>query len=110
MQYTFWAETILANTHTSMDEPPHSSLFSSTGRVKPSLSQAFTGLANSISDVLTKQSTSGGTGSATYSNSPGKSVELRSKYIGQLKELVSLYDMGALTDYTRHLARAAILR
>ena len=29
------------------------------------------------------QSTSGGTGSAMYSNFPGKSVELRSKYIGQ---------------------------
>ena len=51
MQYTFWAESILAQTHDSIDEPPNSPLFG-LGKSRQSnsmqLTEAFSSLANSI--------------------------------------------------------------
>ena len=34
---------------------------------------------------------------ASTTNSPGKAISLHSKYMEQLRELYSLFDMGALT-------------
>lgn len=99
MQYTFWAEAILAQTHDSMDEPPNSPLFGvgkSRRSSSTSLNEAFTGLANSISDAMKHNIVATPT-SASSTNSPGKAVSLRSKYMEQLRELHSLFDMGALT-------------
>lgn len=71
MQYTFWAEAILARTHESMDDPPNAPLF---GAGKSRRSTCTSG-----------------------TDSPSKSVSLRSKYMEQLRELHSLFDIGALT-------------
>ena len=99
MQYTFGAEAIIAQTHDSTDEPPNSPLFS-VGRSRrsgsTSLNEAFNGLANSISDAM-KHSMVATPTMASTTNSPGKAVSLRSKYMEQLRELHSLFDMGALT-------------
>ena len=107
MQYTFWAEAIIAQTHDSTDEPPNSPLFS-VGRSRrsgsTSLNEAFTGLANSISDVMKHKTTT-----ASANNSPGKAVSLRSKYMEQLRELHSLFDMGALTAAEYEEQRSVIV-
>ena len=97
MQYTFWAESILAQTHDSIDEPPDSPL-SGLGKSQRSnstqLTEAFSGLANSISDVM-RHNTTPTTASST--DSPSNVVALCSKYLEQLRELHSLFDIGALT-------------
>lgn len=97
MQYTFWAEAILAQTHSSIDEPPNSPLFNAgkSRRSGSSLNEVFTGLANSISDAM-KQSVVATPTTKTSTDSPGKAVALRSKYMAQLKELHTLFDLGAL--------------
>ena len=99
MQYTFWAEAMLAQTHDSTDEPPSSPLFNSgkSRRSGSSLTEEFSGLANSISDVMKHNATTPTAAAAVDSPSKLKVVNLRSKYLEQIRELHSLFDMGALT-------------
>jgi len=42
-------------------------------------------------------------------SSPTKSVELRGKYIQQLKEMVNLHDIGALTDEEYEEQRSVVV-
>lgn len=100
MQYTFWAEALLAETHSSFDEPPCSPLFNSgkSRRSGSTLTEAFSGLANSISDAMKHNVTATPT-VASAADSPSKmsQVTLRSKYLEQIREIHSLFEMGALT-------------
>ena len=111
MQYTFWAEAIIAQTHDSTDEPPNTPLFS-VGRSRrsgsTSLNEAFSGLANSISDAMKHNMVATPTMVST-TNSPGKAVSLRSKYMEQLRELHSLFDIGALTAAEYEEQRSVIV-
>ena len=49
---------------------------------------------------------------STNSNSPTKLVDLRGKYLQQLKEMVHLRDIGALTpaEYEEHRAVVNLMR
>ena len=46
---------------------------------------------------------------ASTNNSPGKAVSLRSKYMEQLRELHSVFDMGALTAAEYEEQRSVIV-
>ena len=100
MQYTFWAETILAGTHSSTDEPPSAPLFNGgkSRRSGSKLTEALSGLANTISDTVKANVTTTPTAPFT-ADSPSKmsQVTLRSKYLEQIREIHSLFEIGALT-------------
>ena len=73
-----------------------------------SLNEAFSGLANSISDALKHNKIATPTMVST-TNSRGKAVSLRSKYMEQLRELHSLLDIGALTAAEYEEQRSVIV-
>lgn len=100
-QYALWAEMIVGGTHESMDEPPPVPMFGShcpCGRpTTGNLAEALTDVADKIASALSPTTSLTCSSSGSYS-SPSKSVELQGKYNQQLKELVNLHDIGALTD------------
>ena len=94
IQFTIWAETIAAGNHESLDNPPTGILnFGSRPRGRSSnFEEAFTNAVGKLASAISL------TPVTRCVNSPSKSVELRGKYIQQLKELVNLRDIGALTE------------
>ena len=79
IQYRVWAETIDAGRHDSLENPSKGSFFKSQGR--KGNSRASTPPASSASSAsVTEQATL----------TPGKGANLRSTYIQQIKELLSL--------------------
>ena len=113
-QYRLWAEMIFAGVHKDEEEPPQVPMFGTqrkharaSVRGSPDssvLSDALTGVAVAIRDVLSPQPTKVST------SSPSKAVDLRSKYLQQLKELMSLYEMGALTNTEFQEERSTVVR
>ena len=92
----------MGETHDSLDNPPDVPMFGlkrvcGRSTCSSDLNAALTGMANSIVTVLSPQVPVCPSGSGINSNSPSKSVELRSKYMQQLRELVNLHEIGALT-------------
>lgn len=81
IQYRVWAETIDAGRHDSIDNPPKGSFFKSQGRKGASTPPASSANTASVKATLT----------------PGKIANLRSTYIQQIKELHSLWEIGAIT-------------
>jgi len=110
MQYRLWAEMVAIGTHTSLDNPPRVPMFTG-GRTKAKqnstntdMTTVFTSMAEAVIGALKPSpqpgSTSGGAVNdpAVGHPSPGKIADVRSKYIQQLRELHSLFEIGALTD------------
>ena len=111
VQYALWAETIVAGTHESLEEPPPVPMFGAQrprghNRSSGNLTDALSVMADKLATALTQPSNSSTLTSSTLSSpsssssnycSPSKSAELRGKYIHQLKEIVNLRDIGALT-------------
>ena len=94
VQYALWAEMVVAGTHESKDSPPPVPMFGSN---RPRhRSNRFEETLAGIVNALSPPSSSG--------SSPSKAAELRGKYIHQLKELVDLRELGALTEseYQEH--------
>ena len=98
-------------TYKSFDSPPSVPMFTGGKAGKPnqnSLSHAFTEMASSIATALSGQSATSSPMSIpstppsasrnVYAPSPGRLVEIRSKYIQQLKELHLLVEAGAITE------------
>ena len=89
-------------THLSLDEAPHVPIFTRDPSAKPptqsnTLTHAFTEMATSIASAL-QQPTNKPSVATGPSSSPGRMVEIRGKYIGQLRELHSLFEGGALNE------------
>ncbi len=84
IQYRVWAETMDTGRHRSMDSPPRGTFFKCQGRkgTKPSHSPPPTAQQSSAEITLT----------------PGKTAQLRSTYIQQIKDLHSLVDIGAISN------------
>ena len=107
VQYAMWAEMLVGGGHDSMDNPPPTPMFGAArarGKTKSgvnNMTEAFTALAGSIAEVISPKQAS--------SDSPTKAVNLRGKYIQQLKELVNLRDIGALTDDEYQEHRSAVV-
>lgn len=101
VQYSLWAEMIVAGTHESTDDPPRVPMFGSnrprgrSNRLEETLTDVAGKIATALSPVPNPQN---------LLSSPIKSAELRGKYIQQLKEIVNLRDLGALTEneYEEH--------
>ena len=122
VQYALWAETIVAGTHESLEEPPPVPMFGAQrprghSRGSDNLTDALTVMADKLATALTQPSnpSSSGTlsphsssGNVNYC-SPSKSAELRGKYIHQLKELVNLRGIGALTGEEFQEQRSTIV-
>ena len=107
VQYAMWAEMLVGGGHDSMDEPPPAPMFGmSRVRGKPgsSMSDAFTVLAGSIANALSPLP------KEINHNSPTKSVTLRGKYMEQLRDLVHLKEIGALTEEEYQEQRVTIVK
>ncbi len=90
LQYRVWAETILSGSHKSLDDPPRGSFFGCKGQI---------GKKSTCSNVSTQPPASPPSSSQTsMSMTPGKSAQLRSTYIKQIKELHELLEVDAITD------------
>ena len=111
-QYRLWAEMVFSGIHESMEEPPQVPMFGAQrkrasprgGSPDGNLSNALTGVAAAIRDVLSPQP------NRISLSSPSKAVDLRSKYLQQLKDVLSLHDMGGLTDEEYEEERSTIVR
>ena len=97
--------------HSSVDDPPHGRMFQSSTKSaskKPNeLKEAFTDLAKDITGAI--QTTGHRTPPLRSSplkqldtspsiSKPLRVAELKSKYIQQVKDLFSLYEVGALSQ------------
>ena len=88
VQYTLWAEMLVGETHDNFDSLPQVPMFGmkrARGRCSTTcngdLNAALVGVADKIVSALSPQPTS------SSSSPTSKNVELRSKYIQQLREL-----------------------
>ena len=121
VQYALWAETIVAGTHESLEEPPPVPMFGAQrprghSRGSGNLTDALTVMADKLATALTQPNNPSASGTISSPNSssgnycsPSKSAELRGKYIHQLRELVDLRDIGALTGEEFEDQRCAIV-
>ena len=100
IQFSIWAETIAAGNHDSLDNPPQGILnFGNHPRGRSShLEETLMNVVGKIASALSPAPTSSTMPISRGMNSPSKSVELRGKYLQQLKEMVNLRDIGALTE------------
>ena len=79
LQYRLWAEVIVSGMHSDQQNPPKYPMFGAPRNITKSPAKAKQG--------------------ACSTTSPGsQTIELRGKCIQQIKELVSLRDMGALNE------------
>ena len=81
------------------------------GRPSPgNLADALTDVADKIASASALSPAATPTRSPSGSlSSPSKSVELRGKYIQQLKDIVNLRDIGALTDVEYEEQRSVLV-
>ena len=92
LQYRVWAETILSGSHESLDDPPRGSFFGCKGQVGKKAA------CSNVSSQQPASPTSSHSQPTGLSLTPGKTAELRSTYIKQIKELHDLLEMGAITQ------------
>ena len=107
--HSFHVRLQTIGSHNSLDNPPCVPMFTG-GRTKAKqnstndMTTVFTSMAEAVIGALKPSPQPGSTsGSAVNAPavghpSPGKIADVRSKYIQQLRELHSLFEMGALTD------------
>ena len=115
VQYRLWAKMIIAKTHESTDEAPNVPMFGGKrprGKVGSTgeLSEALTGMAQTICNALSPKVTPSVVRGHGAQPSPTKIVELRSKYMQQLSELVKLKEIGALTTDEYEEQRTVIVK
>lgn len=114
-QYRLWAEMFLAGVHKDKDEPPHVPMFGSQRKRSMSsnsgtdLSNALTNVAVAITNALRPDSQRGSPAQSP-AFSPSEAVDMCTKYIQQLKDLLSLHEMGGLTNEEYEEERATVVR
>ena len=113
-QYRLWAEMVFAGVHTDKEEPPQVPMFGNqrkhtrtTSNSGADLSDALTGVAIAIKNAFSPDSQRD---LSKHAFSPSKAVDMRSKYIQQLKDLMSLHEMGGLTTEEYEEERCIIVR
>ena len=84
LQYRLWAEVLVSGVYTDTQNPPPYPMFGKARQTKPTVNECTSGsLAEPTTTTL----------------SPGtRAIELRGKCIDQIKEIVKLHDIGALSD------------
>lgn len=116
MQVRIWSEMIAGNIHSSLEEPPKSSMFVRAGKEgtvdkrknegNSPMAEALTKAAVALSSALSPQSVNQYAGMST---SPAKQIEARSKCYKQLNELKNLKESGVLTDIEYADEKVAVL-
>lgn len=102
MQFRIWSEMHVGGIHSSLEDPPTSSMFvrAGTGKKKDegnmSMAEALTQAAVAISSTLSPRSSL--PSSQPTGTSPAKLIDSRSKCYKQLSELNSLKASGILTE------------
>lgn len=112
VQYRLWAEMIIAKTHDSTDQVPSAPMFGGKrprGRSESSgeLTHALAEMAQSICNALSPKTPIRSPANAYPS--PTKIVELRSKYMQQLSDLVKLREIGALSEEEYEEQRSVVV-
>lgn len=102
MQYRVWSEMHIGGVHSSLDNPPNSTMFHRAGSGGPrkknhtsEIASAIGSLTNALSPKLVTPSSGSTSGSAC---SPAKLIDNRGKCYKQLSELKSLFESGVLTE------------
>lgn len=106
MQIRIWSELIIGGLHSSLDDPPTSSMFIRAGKsnntsVKnkdTNMTEAFTQAAVAISSALSPRSSTPSMSVLNTGTSPAKLIESRSKCYKQLHDLNSLREACILTE------------
>ena len=102
-QLKLWARMIVCGTHDDYSEPPRVPLITGTApkRQKTDLSDAFTDAARAVAKAFSPPINSN---SVSVGISPGKTVELRSKNLQQLRDLQHSVQLrpGSLKSVQRH--------
>ena len=109
LQLRIWAELISSGLYNSTEEPPcNNSMFQragggSSGKKKEDhnesgVAQALTAFAQVISGATKAVPPSSGQGMSTFSSSPARLIDSRSKLYKQLSELQNLKSAGILTE------------
>ena len=83
LQYRMWAEVLVSGAYSDTQNPPPYPMFGKARQTKSAVNQ----------------STTANPGPANLTLSPGtRAIELRGKCIEQIKEIISLRDIGALSE------------
>ena len=114
MQYRVWSEMYVGGIHSSLNEPPTTTMFLRAGGVAPSkkksdpVSEALTHLASAIT-VGPGLARSGPSSANQAKNNPAKTIENRSRCYRQLGEIKSLHESGLLSEIEYQSEREAIM-
>ena len=98
LQYRVWAETVNAGRHDGMESPPRGSFFRQSMKA-----------AKAVSASPKRDSECPTNPPSTTCITPIKAAELKSTYIKQIKELYSLFEIGALSSEDFQQQKSAIL-
>ena len=124
MQYRIWGEMVIGNLHSSVEEPPGTSMFMRAGGSTPKrtksdegVREALTFVADRISSLLSPSSSSSSTpgtplrtsSSTGAAGSPAKLIDNRTKCYKQLAELNNLRSSGVLNESEYHTEKDSIM-
>ena len=103
MQVRIWSEMVVGGIHSSLDDPPVSSMFVRAGGGGPgkkkkdsSVSEALTQAAMAISSAISPRHAA--IQPSSMGTSPAKEIESRSKCYKQLSDLNGLKTSGVLSE------------
>lgn len=105
---------VFAGVHTDKEEPPQVPMLGNqrkhtctTSNSGTDLSDTLTGVAIAIKNAFSPDSQRD---FSKHAFSPSKALDMRSKYIQQLKDLMSLHEMGGLTTEEYEEERCIIVQ
>ena len=98
MQYRIWSEMKASGLHTSLADPPSTSMFARAGGNTGSSSGSKKSNSDTVSLVLNQLTSALKPPAASKSDSPGKVIENRSKCYRQLGELKNLWESGLISE------------
>ena len=111
MQLRIWSEMIVGEVHSSLDEPPNTSMFIRAGNTATTKKKDHCGTAHALTEVATAiaSALSPAPPSCGRGSSPAKLIEGRSKCYKQLSELKNLNLNGILSNEEYRTEKEAIM-
>lgn len=106
-QLRIWSEMIVGETHSSLEDPPTSSMFERAGG-KGKKANSIT-LPDAISQMSTAISSIAYKAPPTATCSPIKSIDMRSKCYKQLSEINNLRVVGILSEEEYAVEKCAVM-
>ena len=115
MQLRIWSEMVAGEIHSSLDEPPSTSMFARAGNTpvkkkdQSGSINALTEIATAIASAFSPSSTNQSPIMSGKGSSPAKLIEGRSKCYKQLSELNNLKINGVINEQEYHTEKEAIM-